>query len=235
MNRATAIAEWRRGLTSLESAEVLARAGQHEDAIVTSYYAIFHTAKAALAVHDIETSTHAGLRSMLPPMNVFASQAGLDQLPRLSRALAIYNRAFRDHLSTVLRKKLGPDWWQQGIVRRISTIQEDIENRGLEIETDIDALSVMEPKHCSTAGWVERMDYLAPAKTINGRRIEAQDTPLMESVCASEEGAFEWLREREESGQIRREALRAIRLFEREEREDEPAFESDALDDDIPF
>ncbi len=57
----------------------------------------------------------------------------------------------------------------------------------------------------------------------------------MESVCASEEGAFEWLREREESGQIRREALRAIRLFEREEREDEPAFESDALDDDIPF
>ena len=40
------------------------RADQHEDAIVTSYYAIFHAAKAALAVHDIETSTHAGLRSM---------------------------------------------------------------------------------------------------------------------------------------------------------------------------
>lgn len=64
MNRETAVAEWRRGLTSLGSAEVLAKAGHHEDAIVTSYYAIFHAAKAALAVHDIETSTHAGLRSM---------------------------------------------------------------------------------------------------------------------------------------------------------------------------
>ncbi len=80
-----------------------------------------------------------------------------------------------------------------------------------------------------------RASVFAPAKTINGRRIEAQDTPLMESVCASEEGAFEWLRERDESGQIRREARRAIHLFEREERDDEPTLESDALDDDIPF
>ncbi len=43
---------------------MLVQAGQHEDAIVTSYYAIFHAAKAALAVHDIETSTHSGLRNM---------------------------------------------------------------------------------------------------------------------------------------------------------------------------
>ena len=64
MNKETAIAEWRRALASLKSAEVLVRAGQHEDSIATSYYAIFHAAKAALAVHDIETSTHAGLRSM---------------------------------------------------------------------------------------------------------------------------------------------------------------------------
>ena len=64
MNKETAIAEWRRGLTSLASADVLARAGQYEDAVVTSYYAIFHAAKAALAVHEIETSTHAGVRSM---------------------------------------------------------------------------------------------------------------------------------------------------------------------------
>ena len=64
MNKETAVAEWRRGLSSLGSAKVLARAGHYEDAIVTSYYAIFHAAKAALAVHDIETSTHAGLRSM---------------------------------------------------------------------------------------------------------------------------------------------------------------------------
>ena len=64
MNKEAAIAEWRRSLASLKSTGVLVRAGQHEDAIVTSSYAIFHAAKAALAVHDIETSTHAGLRSM---------------------------------------------------------------------------------------------------------------------------------------------------------------------------
>ncbi len=40
------------------------RAAHHEDAVGTSYYAIFHAAKAALAVHSVETSTHAGLRSM---------------------------------------------------------------------------------------------------------------------------------------------------------------------------
>lgn len=51
-------------MSSLGSAKILARAGHHEDAIVTSYYAIFHAAKAALAVHDVETSTHAGVRSM---------------------------------------------------------------------------------------------------------------------------------------------------------------------------
>ena len=56
MNRATAIAEWRRGLTSLESAEVLARAGQHEDAIVTSYYAIFHAGlRSMFGLHLVKT------------------------------------------------------------------------------------------------------------------------------------------------------------------------------------
>lgn len=52
----------------------------------------------------------------------------------------------------------------------------------------------------------------------------------MESECASEESAFEWLREREESGRILREARQAIRLFERGEADDRTA-----LDDDIPF
>jgi hypothetical protein len=57
----------------------------------------------------------------------------------------------------------------------------------------------------------------------------------MESVCSSEEAAFEWLREREESGRIHDEARLAIRLFEREEADDEPDSRSNALDDDIPF
>lgn len=124
MNRETAIAEWRRGLTSLGSAEVLARAGHHEDAIVTSYYAIFHAAKAALAVHNIETSTHAGLRSMFgmhlvktgrieaewaadlglsledrvkADYNVFAHFSDEDADDQQSRATAFLQR-IRDHL-----------------------------------------------------------------------------------------------------------------------------------------
>lgn len=75
------------------------------------------------------------------------TQHGSNQLMRLSSALTLYNRAFRNHLSTVLGKKLGPGWWQEGIVRMISAIQEDIEKRGFEIRTDDDAKSVLEPKH----------------------------------------------------------------------------------------
>ena len=57
----------------------------------------------------------------------------------------------------------------------------------------------------------------------------------MESVCGSEEAAFEWLRESEESGRIRKEARRAIRLSERAETDKESALQGDALDDEIPF
>lgn len=64
MNKEAVIAEWQRALTSLGATEVLLRSAHHEDAVATSYYAIFHAAKAALAVHDIETSTHGGLRNM---------------------------------------------------------------------------------------------------------------------------------------------------------------------------
>ncbi len=57
----------------------------------------------------------------------------------------------------------------------------------------------------------------------------------MESVCDNEEAAFEWLRAREESGRILDMARRAIGLFEGAEIDEDPAPESDALDDDIPF
>ncbi len=74
-------------------------------------------------------------------------QRGSHELRRLSNALEIYNRSFRDYLSAVLRTKLGPNWWRDGVVRRISTIQEDIEKHGFEIRTDDEAVSVLEPKH----------------------------------------------------------------------------------------
>ncbi len=73
-------------------------------------------------------------------------RTGPEQAARLSAALDIYNRAFRGHLSTVLRKEHGPDWWRKGVVRKISSIQQDIESHG-EIQTDDDALSLLEPRH----------------------------------------------------------------------------------------
>ncbi len=65
MNRPTVVAEWERALQSLRASEILMREdGHEEETVTTSYYAIFHAAKAALCVQDIETSTHSGLRSM---------------------------------------------------------------------------------------------------------------------------------------------------------------------------
>ena len=59
------VAEWERALQSLRASEILmSESGHEEETVTTSYYAIFHAAKAALFVQDIETSTHSGLRSM---------------------------------------------------------------------------------------------------------------------------------------------------------------------------
>lgn len=55
-----------------------------------------------------------------------------------------------------------------------------------------------------------RATVFAPRK--NG--VQVQKVPLLEHDCNSEEEAFAWLRDAEESGQIRREALSAIRRFE---------------------
>lgn len=64
MNRKLIGAEWQRALSALSASQVLLDTGHVEDAIARSYYSIFHAAKAALAVPEIETHTHAGVRSM---------------------------------------------------------------------------------------------------------------------------------------------------------------------------
>lgn len=65
MNRRLVVAEWARARQSLSAAGTLLRESGHaEQSVAASYYAIFHAAKAALAVDDIATSTHAGLKSM---------------------------------------------------------------------------------------------------------------------------------------------------------------------------
>ena len=64
MNRAMAAAEWRRAAKSLGAAEVLMRSGYPEDSVARSYHAVFHAAKSALFVHDIDTASHAAVRRM---------------------------------------------------------------------------------------------------------------------------------------------------------------------------
>lgn len=64
MNRKLIGAEWQRALSSLSASRALLHTGHTEDGITRSYYSIFHAAKAALAVPEVETSTHAGVRSM---------------------------------------------------------------------------------------------------------------------------------------------------------------------------
>lgn len=72
--------------------------------------------------------------------------------------------------------------------------------------------------------WIGRRRGVLRAKVFAPRKngVQVQEAPLLERDCNSEEEAFAWLRDAEESGQIRREALQAIRRFE-------------TGDDDIPF
>ena len=64
MNRFLLLSEWRRAVTSLGAAEVLMQSGYSEDSVSRSYYAVLHAAKAALFVHDIDASSHAGVNRM---------------------------------------------------------------------------------------------------------------------------------------------------------------------------
>ena len=64
MNQEIIIAEWRRSAKSLQAAELLVGEDYCEDAVSRAYYAILHAAKAALLVHDVVTTSHAGVRQM---------------------------------------------------------------------------------------------------------------------------------------------------------------------------
>ena len=58
------IAEWRRACESLNATEVLMREGCQADAVSRAYYAIMHAAKAALFVHGVAATSHAGVKRM---------------------------------------------------------------------------------------------------------------------------------------------------------------------------
>lgn len=65
MNRELVIAEWKRGLESLEAAEVLTEAGWAADAISRAYYAVLHASKAPLLVEDVTADSHAAVRRLV--------------------------------------------------------------------------------------------------------------------------------------------------------------------------
>jgi len=61
----TAALEMERARQCLRSAELLAAAGQHADAVSRTYYAIFHAACALLASIGRSTRAHDGLRALI--------------------------------------------------------------------------------------------------------------------------------------------------------------------------
>ena len=64
MNRKSAIAEWRRATESMGAARSCQRDGYYADSVSRAYYAILHSAKAALHLHGVTAESHSGVRSM---------------------------------------------------------------------------------------------------------------------------------------------------------------------------
>lgn len=63
MNPDNVEAELKRALEALEAARVLEHAVLYADAASRAYYAVMHSARAALLFHDEVTESHAGLRA----------------------------------------------------------------------------------------------------------------------------------------------------------------------------
>lgn len=63
MNAEYVFAELDRSEQSLQAARVLERAGLYADAVSRAYYAVMHSARAALLFHDEITESHSALRN----------------------------------------------------------------------------------------------------------------------------------------------------------------------------
>ena len=62
MNPKNVRAEFARAQKSLQAAKILQADGLFEDAVSRAYYAVMHSAKAALLVHDKVSESHAAIR-----------------------------------------------------------------------------------------------------------------------------------------------------------------------------
>ena len=61
MSEAQATAEWRRAEDCQQVAQLCLQHGFYADAISRAYYAVFHAARALLALHEISTRNHRGV------------------------------------------------------------------------------------------------------------------------------------------------------------------------------
>jgi uncharacterized protein (UPF0332 family) len=64
MNQIISLAEWKRAVSSLRSAQVLLREELYADSVSRSYYAVLHAAKAVLQIHDINAESHAAVKRL---------------------------------------------------------------------------------------------------------------------------------------------------------------------------
>ncbi|MGH9425415.1 MAG: HEPN domain-containing protein [Terriglobia bacterium] len=64
MNPKNVLAEFTRAQKSLQAAKLLHADGLFEDAVSRAYYAVMHSAKAALLVHDQVSESHAAIRRL---------------------------------------------------------------------------------------------------------------------------------------------------------------------------
>ena len=78
MNPKNVRAEFARAQKSLQAAKLLHADGLFEDAVSRAYYAVMHSAKAALLVHDQVSASHAAIRRLFGSVLV---RSGLIEKP----------------------------------------------------------------------------------------------------------------------------------------------------------
>ena len=64
MNRDVVLGEWIRAVRTLSAAELLAREDYPEDAVARAYFAILHSAKAALLAKGVVAESHSAVRGL---------------------------------------------------------------------------------------------------------------------------------------------------------------------------
>ena len=96
MNRQNAIAEWKLATEALGAANALAIGGFSTSCVSRAYYAMLHASKAALAVKDVESTSHRGVKRMFGQHLVKTNEIEQRWARELSEALDDRNEADSD-------------------------------------------------------------------------------------------------------------------------------------------